>query len=269
MKILVSLFVSDESMELNDYSGTEMQLAFYKRKTFWNFDHYKFLKRLKEHDIVVESIHAPAADVYHQANNEFVNMLRKIKEIYAVKTITIHPQRGEKRQAKSSYKKLAKEIEALDIILAYETFEEQTINKKWISQLEDMHHYFEVLKFSFLGITYDFTHSTYDKNIREVTKYYHKIKVIHLSDALRNKPLDKNEYHQHLPLGKGNYRVTEFIDLLIKIRYSHYIVLEYHSEYSSCLKPDAAALKKYIAGDKQELLNIIACRQKGISVEDR
>lgn len=262
MEVLVSLFVSDENMDLTDYKDTKMQLAFFKRKTFWNFDHEKFLKRLIENNIIVKSIHAPAADVYHQANDEFINTLEKIKKIYNINIITIHPQRGDKRQAKSNYKKLEQKIKDLNIILAYETFEEEAVNRKWISQLEDMHKYFDVLKYSFLGITYDFTHSTYEKSIDEVKKYNQKIKVIHLSDALRNRPLDMNEFHQHLPLGSGDYKVVEFLDLLLDIKYKSFIVIEYHAEYSHLLKQDSEALKKYIKGDKESLLTILKERSK-------
>jgi sugar phosphate isomerase/epimerase len=262
MNILISRFVTDPQMDLSDFKDSSMQVAFFQRKVFQEFDHELFYKRLIEHNIKIESIHAPAADIYHQKDNEFFNMLNIIKNIYKVKIITLHPQRGHRDQAREHFIRFEEEIKNTGLILAYETFEKEAINKKWISQLEDMHNYFDLLKFPFLGITYDFTHSTYEENIEEVTKYNEKIYIIHLSDALKDRPLDANEYHQHLPLGYGNYRVIEFLDLLIKIKYNHIIVLEYHPEYDALLKTDSHALTEYFNGNKNLLKNLIEERHK-------
>lgn len=262
MEVLISRFMSDSDDNLEQFEDSDMQVAFFQRRVFKDFNHEYFYKRLMEHNIRVRSIHAPAMDVYHQANNEFLNTLEIIKNVYKVKVITIHPQRGEKKQAKNYYRKLEEQIKAMDIILAYETFEKEAMNKKWITQVGEMHEYFDALKMPFLGVTYDFTHSEYHTNVEEVKKYNDKIYVIHLSDALRDKPLDPNEFHQHLPLGYGNYRVLEFIDALIEINYQHFVVLEYHPEYDHLLKNDARVLKKYLAGDKQELIELIEERHK-------
>ncbi|MEW5815062.1 MAG: TIM barrel protein [Spirochaetota bacterium] len=262
MEVLISRFITDEDMDLCYFMGTDMQVAFFKRKDFLVFNHAKFFRRLVDHNIRIKSVHAPATDVYHQANNEFMTTLKTIRDTYKVKVITLHPQRGEKQQAKSYYRRLEEEIKEMGIILAYETFEEEAVNNKWISQLEEMHRYFDILNLSFLGITYDFTHATFEKCIDEVSSYNEKIKVIHLSDALRGKPLDMNEYHQHLPLGYGDYRITEFVDLLKAINYRNFIVLEYHPEYDHLLKGDAEALMKYINGDKTSLLELMEARRK-------
>lgn len=268
MEVLISQFVSDEEMDLSHFQNSKMQLAFFKRKTFWEFDHEYFLKRLKENNILIRSIHAPATDVYHQANNEFIRTLERIKSTYNIEVITLHPQRGERRQAKSNYRKLEQRIKELGLILAYETFEEEAMDRKWISQLDDMHRYFDVLKFPFLAVTYDFTHSTYERSLEEVSAYNNKIQVIHLSDALRDRPLDRNEFHQHLPLGYGDYRVEEFIELLIEINYKHFIVLEYHPQYSHLLQGDAAALEAYLRGDKEPLRAILRKRAKNRKTVD-
>lgn len=262
MKVLISKFFNDENTDLTHFSGSRMQIAFFQRKVFKDFDHPLFARRLEEAQIKVESVHAPAADVYHQANNEFMHMLEVIRSVYKVNVITLHPQRGERRQAKTYYKKLEKEIENMGIILAYETFEEEAVSRKWISQIEDMHTYFDALKLPFLKVTYDFTHSAYEKSLNEVRNYNDKIEVIHLSDALKDRPLDMNEYHQHLPLGYGNYKVIEFLDLLLEIDYKSFIVLEYHPEYDHLLKGDARLLKEYISGNKPPLRELVAARHK-------
>jgi hypothetical protein len=114
----------------------------------------------------------------------------------------------------------------------------------------------------------DFTHSTWEENVEEVAKYNDRIQVIHLSDALRNRPLDPNEYHQHLPLGYGDYRVLEFLELLERIGYAHFIVLEYHPEYDDLLRSDAAAVDSWFHGDRTMLLAIMEARRKELRPVD-
>lgn len=254
MKILASHFVDTENDDLEHIRGLEIQLAFYKRQTFRNFNHQYFLKRLQEHCISVASVHAPAADIYHSHGDEFMNTLRTIREEYGVSIITVHPQRGQRRHAKNEYRKIEEKIKDLGLIIAYETFEEVHEERKWITQVDDMHRYFDALKFPFLGVTYDFTHSNASKNLKEISAYNHRIYAIHLSDARSDMPLDPNEKHQHLPLGVGNYPVIEFLDTLEKIKYEHLLILEYLPWYRHLLIKDAELLSQFIAGDREPLL---------------
>jgi len=39
----------------------------------------------------------------------------------------------------------------------------------------------------------------------------------------------------------GDYRVLEFLELLERIGYEHFLVLEYHPEYDALLRGDASA----------------------------
>lgn len=260
MEVLISRFVTDQNMDLAPFAGAAMQVAFFQRKTFAGIDHGFLRARLDEHRISVRSVHAPAADVYHRAGDEFIRTLRTIKDAYGVQVITVHPQKGDKETAKAHLRELEAEIRRMGIVLAYETFEKEMMNRKWVSQVDEMHEYFDALEYPFLGVTYDFTHSAYQDNVEEVARYNDKIVVIHLSDALKDKPLDPNEYHQHLPLGYGNYRVAEFLDLLIDIDYRSFIVIEYHPEYDGLLKTDAAAVDAYLRGNKAPLLELMADR---------
>ena len=255
--VLISRFVDDPLMDLSFFEGSSMQVAFYKRSVFRYFDHKLFVRRLDEAGIRVESVHAPAMDVYHQANNEFMTTLKTIRDVYGVRVITIHPQRGDKRQAKAYYRKLDGDIREMDIVLAYETFEKEAMETKWISQLKEMHEYFDLMAFPFLGITYDFTHGDWATMMDEVRAYHRKIEVIHFSDALQNRPVDKNEYHQHLPLGSGDFPVLPFLGLLGELGYGRFIVLEYHPHNDRLLRGDAAALEKYISGDREEFLSLL------------
>ncbi len=260
MEVLISRFVSDAEMDLEPFAGASMQVAFFQRKTFASIDHRRFSERLRERGINARSVHAPAADVYHREGNEFIETLKTIKDAYGVRVITVHPQKGDKATAKAHLAELEDEIRRLGVILAYETFEKEMMNRKWVSQVDEMHEYFGALEYPFLGVTYDFTHSSYEDNVEEVAKYNDKIFVIHLSDALRDRPLDSNEKHQHLPLGYGDYRVAEFLDLLIAIDYRHFVVIEYHPEYDHLLKIDAAAVDAYLRGNKKPLLGLMHAR---------
>lgn len=268
METLISRFVDDQDMELAPFAGAAMQVAFFQRKVFNAIDHHYFSSRLRDHGISVRSIHAPAADIYHRSGGEFINTLRTIKEAYGVSVITVHPQKGNKISARSHLRELEQEIRELGVILAYETFEKEMINVKWVSQVEEMHRCFDAFEYPFLQVTYDFTHSTYEENIEEVALYNDRIQVIHLSDALRDKNVDPNEFHQHLPLGMGDYRVVEFLELLERIRYRHFIVIEYHPRYDHCLRTDAGAVAAFFSGDRQKLLDLIGTRRKEKSQAD-
>jgi sugar phosphate isomerase/epimerase len=247
VEVLISRFVTDPEMDLTPFSGTAMQIAFFKRTAFRYFDHVGFALRLRAHGISVRSVHAPAMDVYHQANDEFMTTLRLIREVYGVRVVTLHPQRGQKRQARRYFTRLADRIRELELTLAYETFEEGAFGTKWISQLEEMHTYFEIMEFPFLKVTYDFVHANLDRMMEEVARYHEKIQVIHLSDALRDRPIDPNVFHSHIPLGYGDYPVLEFLELLKRIRYRNFLVLEYHPKYEYLLRRDAEALAAFVS----------------------
>ncbi len=261
MKILGSHFVQSFDDDLSHIEGLPIQLSFYARATFRTLDHHAFLQRLSDQGVTVESVHAPAADVIHTHGNEFIEMLTQIRNIYGVKVITVHPQRGDKRQIKSHYRKVEKEISKLGVIIAYETFDVENENRKWITQVEEMHRYFDVLKYPFLGVTYDFTHSESGKNLREIRHFNHHISAIHFSDALRDRPLDPNEKHQHYALGFGDYPIIEFLELLERINYDKFVILEYLPKYFSYLREDTKMLSEYVKGNKNPLLQTIAERR--------
>ncbi|HCM28441.1 MAG: hypothetical protein A2Z99_09115 [Treponema sp. GWB1_62_6] len=260
MEVLVSRFVDDQEMDLRPFSGAAMQIAFFKRKTFKGIDHRYFSARLRDHGISVRSVHAPAADIMHRAGDEFMRTLETIVEAYGVRVITVHPQKGDKASARAHLRDLEEGIRKLGVVLAYETFEKEMIDVKWVSQIQEMHRCFDAFEYPFLQVTYDFTHSTYEENIEEVERYNERIQVIHLSDALRDRPVDPNEYHQHLPLGLGDYRVLEFLELLERLDYRRFIVIEYHPRYDECLRTDAAAVEAFFRGEKAPLLALLERR---------
>ena len=261
MEVLVSRFVDDADMDLSPFEGASMQLAFFKRKVFHSIDHRRLRDRVRDAGITVRSVHAPAADVHHRAGEEFLSVLRTIREVYGVEVVTVHPQKGDKESARSHFRELEREIEALGILHAYETFEKEMMDVKWVSQVEEMHRCFDDFGFPFLRVTYDFTHSSRDDSLAEVEADNGLIEVVHLSDALRDKPLNHNEYHQHLPLGYGDYPVLEFVDLLERIGYDRFVVLEYHPEYDGLLRGDAAALAARFAGDRGPLERLVEGRR--------
>lgn len=266
MTLLGSLFVESPDDDLTAIEGLPIQLSFYKRATFRHFDHNRMLHRLKDNGITVESVHAPAADIYHSHGDEFIRMLQTISEIYGVKVITVHPQRGERRQARALYKKIEDRIREMKIIIAYETFETIHDKRKWISQLEDMHRYFDALKFPFLGVTYDFTHSEADKCISEIRHFHKHIHAIHFSDARSDLPLDPNEKHQHLALGYGNFPVIDFLENLRKVNYQGYLILEYLPAYLHLLQEDFSSLQAYLHGNRDLFLNTYSTRQQNLPI---
>jgi sugar phosphate isomerase/epimerase len=261
VEVLISRFIDDENMDLRPFEGADMQVAFYQRKVFHSIDHRVLSARLRDSGISVKSVHAPATDVFHRKGEEFVSILRTIKEAYGVEVITVHPQKGDKAGALSHFRELEGEISALGVVLAYETFEKEMMDVKWVSQVEEMHRCFDAFAYPFLRVTYDFTHSSYEESVEEVAANNSKIQVVHLSDALRDRPLDPNEFHQHLPLGYGDYRVLEFLELLERIGYAHFLVLEYHPEYDALLRGDAAAVAAWFAGDRKPLTDIVLGRR--------
>lgn len=262
MEVLISRFIDDENMDLGPFEGSQMQVAFYQRKVFHSIDHRVLSARLRDSGISVKSVHAPATDVFHRKGEEFISVLRTIREAYGVEVITVHPQKGDKESALSHFHELEEEIRSLGVILAYETFEKEMMDVKWVSQVEEMHRCFDAFAYPFLRVTYDFTHSSYEESIEEVAANNSRIQVVHLSDALRDRPLDPNEFHQHLPLGYGDYRVLEFLELLERIGYGHFLVLEYHPEYDAFLRGDAAAVTAWFGGDKEPLRTIIDQRRE-------
>ena len=261
MEVLISRFIDDGNMDLRPFEGADMQVAFYQRKVFHSIDHRALSARLRDSGISVKSVHAPATDVFHRKGEEFISILRTIKEAYGVEVITVHPQKGNKESALSHFGELEEEIKSLGVVLAYETFEKEMMDVKWVSQVEEMHRCFDAFGFPFLRVTYDFTHSACDESLAEVESSNKLIEVVHLSDALRDRPLDPNERHQHLPLGYGDYPVVEFVDLLERIGYDRFVVLEYHPEYDALLRGDAAALSARAAGDRRPLDELVALRR--------
>ncbi len=253
MKVLASLFVSGAGDDLSAVAGLPIQLAFYKRADFRNFDHGSFVKRLRDEGIKVESVHAPAADVFHDHGGEFIGTIETIKKYYGVDVITVHPQRGTKQHARQLYRKIEERIRELGVIIAYETFEEAGDRRKWITQMEEMHRYFDAIRYDFLCVTYDFTHSSPETNLREIRKFNSRIRAIHLSDALSDRPLSLDETHQHLPLGYGDYPVLEFLKELEDINYRGLVILEYLPQYHHLLKKDSFLLAAYFMGNQEPL----------------
>jgi sugar phosphate isomerase/epimerase len=189
-------------------------------------------------------------------------MLTTIRDVYGVRVITVHPQRGPRRHARSLYRKIEERIAALDIIIAYETFEKHHEDRKWISQVEDMHDYFDALKLPFLGVTYDFTHSENPRNLQEVRHFHRRIHAVHFSDARSDRPLDDNEKHQHLALGYGDYAVLEFLQVLQDVGYAGFLILEYLPAYREYLRGDVELLDGYIQNGDPRFVEVVDERRK-------
>ena len=77
--------------------------------------------------------------------------------LYEVITRTI-ASRGDSSYSSriTSYNVCYTKLLRLGVILAYETFEKEMMNRKWVSQVDEMHEYFGALEYPFLGVTYSY-----------------------------------------------------------------------------------------------------------------
>ncbi|MEW6069198.1 MAG: TIM barrel protein [Candidatus Thermoplasmatota archaeon] len=239
MNLLISKFIYPEDMDrieqvLKSFSDLAIQLAFFKRADFMNFDHLKIKECASQLNISIPIIHAPTCDVFHE---NFINILKTIKEIYKVKIISIHPQRGVVEEALKKLEELKNKILALDIILAYENFyPTKHAKEKWIYLPEDMYERFASPN---LKITYDCAHTLVDDNtLEKFEKILDKVEVVHLSN--------RSGGREHLPIEQGEFPIFGLLDILSRKNFQGYIVLEYMPEYEFKLFEDLEKVKKYI-----------------------
>ena len=122
MQILCSQFIDpgrDHEETFKKYHSLDMQLSFFYRHEFFDFDHDKVLNIIKKNKINIKSVHAPTTEIY---SKDFFPILETIKEKYKVKIITIHPQKGDKEEVLKLFNENSEKIKKLEIILAYEIF---------------------------------------------------------------------------------------------------------------------------------------------------
>jgi sugar phosphate isomerase/epimerase len=230
MKVLASKFVYSNDYDFSNFADLGIQLSFYKKKQFFSIDHCKLRQKLEELNIKVFSVHAPTIDVLDE---EFLDVLKFIKEEYEVDLISIHPQRGNKEMALAKFKELTREIVEIGVTLAYENFSMES--NKWIASARDMYSAFNE---HFLKLTYDTSHADVESSLNEVELCLSKIEVIHLSDQIKG--------DEHLPIGAGKYPVFELLSLLKAKQYSGYIVLEYMPWYEKQLRGDIEKVEAFL-----------------------
>lgn len=244
MKLLISKFLYPEHLGrirtiLEPYAGLALQLAFFKRSDFMRFDHYEIRDCANELNISIPSIHAPTTDIFH---DDFIPVLKLIKEVYKVKVVTIHPQLGEFEDALARFRAIANKISKLDIILAYENFyPTKHARKKWIYLPEAMYEHFRL---PFLGITYDCAHVVVnDKTLEIFEKILDKIEVVHLSN--RSKGME------HLPFEQGDFPIFALLDILKSKNFKGLVALEYMPAYENKLFEDLERIKNYLSSAKE------------------
>ncbi|MEM2925050.1 MAG: sugar phosphate isomerase/epimerase family protein [Methanocellales archaeon] len=225
--VLASKFIYSNDYDLSNLAELKIQLSFYKKKQFFSIDHHQLKQRLKELDIEICSVHAPTIDVFDE---DFLEVLRFIKNEYGVQLISIHPQRGDREKALARLGELAEDIIDLGVILAYENFPRSS--NKWIASARDM---FNTFNMQFLKLTYDTSHAIVEDSLSEVELCLSKIEIIHLSDQIKG--------DEHLPIGMGVYPVGELLSLLKRKQYSGYIVLEYMPWYEKLLREDVKKIE--------------------------
>lgn len=230
MQILASKFIYPEKQNnltdaLKPFKDTAAQLAFFKKSDFSRFNHQHIKDTCGSLNIDIPTIHAPTVDVF---DDDFLDIIGKIRNLYGVKVISIHPQKGDCISAMNKLGEYAEALEDLDVILAYENFPSSVGKRKWIHLPKDMHERFEL---PFLKLTFDTSHLDNPENcIEEFDAVSDKVAVVHLSDY--------NQGKQHQPLGTGCVPYGEFVRHLKDMKFSGYVVLEYMEEFESKLVED-------------------------------
>ena len=232
MQILASKFIyPDYNIEeaLKRFENTSIQLSFFKKSDFGQFNHQHIKEICASLNISVPTIHAPTIDVLDE---KFIEVVRKIRDIYNVGVISIHPQKGDFNSAMAKLKDYAKTLEDLKVILAYENFPSSAGRRKWIHLPKDMYNKFEL---PFLKLTFDTSHLDNPENcIDEFGAVRDKVAVVHLSDYNKGK--------QHQPLGTGCVPYEEFVRYLKDKEFSGFVVLEYMDGHEVMLMEDAKKL---------------------------
>lgn len=235
MKLLVSKFLYPDYTNLKEvlfpFRDLNIQLAFFKKKDFFKFDHKNIIDICNSLNIKIPIIHAPCIDIFDE---EFLKILEFIKDIYKIKLITIHPQEGDAKSALKKLEELGPTIKRLDLILAYENFPKTTQKRKWVNLPKDM---YEKFNLPFLKITFDTAHLDEPANcLNELGQIFDKVEVIHLSD--------KNSKFHHLPLGEGILPYKKLLDYLKEKNYNGFLVLEYLDEFQDKLIRDFKEISK-------------------------
>lgn len=234
MQILASKFLYPKDLPnlkdvLAPFKDMSIQVSFFQRRDFLLIDHEHIKEVCNSLNISIPAVHAPTVDVFHQ---EFLETINRIKEVYGVGIITIHPQKGESIEAMKKFEEYAKAIEDLQVTLAYENFPSYTAKRKWINQPAEMHSKFNL---PFLALTFDTSHLDEPANcVEEFDKVSEKVVIVHLSDVSEGK--------EHLPLGMGCVPYKKFFNHLKTKNFSGFVVIEYMEEFEGKLIEDAKKL---------------------------
>lgn len=239
MQILASKFIYPEDQNnlteaLKPFKDTAVQSAFFKKSDFNRLNHQHIKDACAFLNIDVSTVHAPTVDVFDAG---FLEVIGKIKNIYGVNVVSIHPQKGDFNLAMNKLGEYAEVFEDLGVTLAYENFPSSAGRKKWIHLPKDMYDKFEP---PFLKLTFDTSHLDNPENcIEEFDAVCDKVAVVHLSDY--------NEGKQHQPLGTGCVPYEEFVRHLKEKRFDGFVVLEYMGEFENRVMEDLRSLNDLIA----------------------
>ena len=228
MQILASKFIYLEEQKnltevLKPFKNMAVQLAFFHRRDFLQMNHKHIREVCTSLNIDIPTVHAPTVDVF---NEEFLEIIGRIRDIYDVKVISIHPQKGDIGMALAKLEEYATELE--DFTLAYENFPSPSGKRKWIHLPSEMYQKFEL---PFLKLTFDTSHlDNPDDCIEEFGGVSDKVAVVHLSDYNKGK--------QHQPLGAGCVPYEKFVRHLKEMNFLGFVVLEYMEEFEGRLIDD-------------------------------
>lgn len=225
--ILEHLDVLDEGFDLSLFNNSNVQLNFYHG---FEADHLKIISALKSMNITITSLHLP---IVAFSDHEFMPMLRKVKELYGVELLTIHPSKTTGGVSLPEFRKKEldalllnlSEIRDLELVLCIENFPSE--NNRWIYSPKDIY----ALCCAFgedvlpLGITYDLSHVTPSVNIiDEFQQVAAKVKILHLSNR---DTTDSSAWKVHMPYKTGELPAEELLRRLTLFGFDGIVVLEY------------------------------------------
>jgi sugar phosphate isomerase/epimerase len=201
-------------------------------RNFNKVDHSKLSHLLRKYDIRPFSIH------YHSSSGidkDFIEHIKKLKDIYMVDLFTIHPRFKSQSAISSFLEARKKELIGLQVDLSYEF----SYYKKGIWSCCPN----EVAKidFSFTSLTFDTAHLSPEMDtIETIDPLLDRVSVIHLSNV------DYASGKNHLRIREGDRDLLGFVEYLKEKEYHGQVILEYQSRNVYHLIEDMGLLEKMI-----------------------
>ena len=225
---------SDEvftTLKNNGIEGIELMLPQFTRVT--DEDLYDVKKMLDKYQIKVFSVHQQLRFFTKTRMTEITELFR-IANIFGAKVIVLHVSNAGRQVFNKEYIAMVHALQKKHgILVGYENME------KFFGSLHRGHTWHEdkfadLMKKNDFSITYDVQHLAHSGGdiVGFFKKNKNRIVNVHLSDYRKhilNTNLRPLRY-KHLPLGKGELPITEFVQTLKKEKYNGLVTMEIHTD---------------------------------------